>query len=82
MNNSAEQHPWGDRGTRLAIAERADPTALARALEKILREQYLMPLIEAMPVAVLVINEERQLLAANGRACEIVVAAVPKASST
>ncbi len=73
MKKNAVHKPRGGANVaRFPLAGRAEPVAFARAREKVIREQFLLPIIEAMPVSVLVLNEERQILAANSRTREII----------
>ncbi len=65
MDNSAEQTQRSKDATFFAPAGRDEPAALIQTREKILRDQFLVPFIEAMPVYVLVLNAKRQILAVN-----------------
>jgi nitrogen-specific signal transduction histidine kinase len=66
MDNTAKHPTQGDNvATFFAPAGRAEAATLTSAREKILRDQFLLPFIEAMPVYVLVLNEKRQILAVN-----------------
>ncbi|MCU0694360.1 MAG: hypothetical protein MUF54_23475, partial [Polyangiaceae bacterium] len=60
--------------TSLAPAIRAEPSALRLAVEKIRAEQLLLAVLEATPGLAMVLNPERQIVAANRRtldACNV-----------
>jgi signal transduction histidine kinase len=76
--NAVHKPRGGANAARFSFAGRAEPVVFARAREKIIREQFLLSIIEAMPVSVLVLNEERQILAANSRARAIIGGSEPE----